>query len=95
MAVASVATGEFYLGVEALELGLVDELGDLSSAENYLLSEHGIETSGYFEYSTGGSLLDILGSISAVHGFAMGTSLGEKIVNSKNSVSQNTFEVLT
>jgi protease IV len=94
MAVASVATGEFYLGVEALGLGLVDELGDLKTAEEYLLKEKQIETLGYYEYSRGASIFDVLGSLSAIHGFSMGSSLGEKVASGK-SVSQNTIEVFT
>ncbi|MEM4755541.1 MAG: signal peptide peptidase SppA [Candidatus Woesearchaeota archaeon] len=31
-----IATGEFYLGVEALELGLIDQIGNMDTAKKYL-----------------------------------------------------------
>src|SRR3989338_10593850 len=41
--VRTIATGEFYLGVEALELGLVDELGDKNTVEEYIKKTYGLD----------------------------------------------------
>src|SRR3989338_5716865 len=49
-AVEQLATGEFFLGVEALSLGLVDELGDKAAVEEYLKNVHGLESVDYVEY---------------------------------------------
>ncbi len=85
MTVAEAATGEFYLGSEALDLNLIDELGDLTTAEIYLEEVEGVVSSGYVEYTTASSLFDVLGSLSVLHGFAMGTSLGSELASSGTS----------
>ena len=38
-AVAKLATGRSYLGVTAIENGLIDELGDMKGAENWINSQ--------------------------------------------------------
>tara|TARA_Y100000310_G_scaffold341249_1_gene439808 strand:+ start:378 stop:1358 length:981 start_codon:yes stop_codon:yes gene_type:complete len=91
MTVAAAATGEFYLGVEALELGLVDVLGDLDNAEAYLLETELIEVNGYVEYGASGSIFDMLAGLSVLHGFAIGDSIGSKIVDSGSSNLDNAF----
>jgi protease-4 len=50
MQVASISTGEFFLGVEAKELGLVDELGGKEAAIAYIEEQTGKEAvTVYFE----------------------------------------------
>lgn len=84
MIVAEAATGEFYLGSEALELGLIDELGDLDNAISYLLEVEEIESSGLVEYDSGSSIFDVLGELSVLHGLAIGKTFGEAVV--ENSI---------
>ena len=90
MAVDKAATGEFYLGVEALDLGLIDELGDLDNAKAYLLENESIEVIGIVEYGSSESILDILFGLSLAHGSAMGETMGSKIVAAGSSV-ENSF----
>ncbi len=90
MVVAEAATGEFYLGVEALNLGLIDELGDLDNAKVYLLENESIEITGIVEYGASESILDVLFGLSLAHGSAMGETMGSKIVDAGTSV-ENSF----
>ena len=42
--VSNIADGSTVLGAKAKELGLIDEIGDLNSAENYLSEKIGVKT---------------------------------------------------
>lgn len=83
-----IATGEFYLGVEALELGLVDELGSLSDAEKYIQNTYGVDKIEYITYQQEASILDILGSLSSSFSYAVGEGIGSTLFNTKtNTIS--------
>ncbi len=58
--VRRLATGEFYLGVEALELGLVDALGTRETMEEYLQQAYGLEEIDYVRYEPRRGLLEVL-----------------------------------
>ena len=78
--IRKLATGEFYLGVEAQEMGLVDELGAYPEAEKYLSSQYGIVSPMYVRYESQPGLLSILmGTLSSAsfhvgEGIASGVS---------------------
>ena len=91
MAVAAAATGEFYLGAEALELGLVDELGDLDTAKRYLQDEKGVEITGLVEYGGAASFWDLLAELSVLHGLGMGKSIGSEVATSNGNVLKNSL----
>ena len=70
--VRTVATGEFYLGIEALGFGLVDELGDSETVEDYLRTAHGIESITPVIYQQEIGFLDILAGVFSDFSFEMG-----------------------
>ena len=57
--VQTISTGEFYLGAEAIKLGLVDELGSYPELDAYLTKKIG-ETPVYVTYEKPKGLLDSL-----------------------------------
>ena len=62
-AVSELATGMFYLGEEAYELGLVDELGGEDEASQYLKGVLEVENIRYVEYREAPSFLESLGTM--------------------------------
>ena len=74
--VTAIATGEFYLGVEALELGLVDELGDKNTAEEYIKTVYGLDDIDYAVYEPSRGLFDLLSGVFADFSFQMGRGVG-------------------
>jgi protease-4 len=74
--VREVATGEFYLGVEMKEMGLVDELGDLDTVEAYLEDTYQIEQFDYVYYKTEVSLFDALTGVISEGFFDIGRGIG-------------------
>ena len=73
--VKEVATGEFYLGVEAYELKLVDQLGGNDEVRAYLQEVLGLEDIQYQYYYREVGLLDVLGSIANHFSFAIGEGI--------------------
>lgn len=74
--VEELATGEFFLGVEAQSLGLVDELGDLSVVEEYTKQNYGLTTIEYIVYEKKPGLLDLLSSVAEDFSFSLGQGMG-------------------
>lgn len=74
-AVQEIATGEFYLGVEALELGLVDELGDKQAAEEYLQKNYGLDDIDYAVYEPSRGLFDLLSDVFSDFSFHIGQGI--------------------
>ncbi len=60
--VKEIATGEFFLGVEALQLGLVDELGNLDAVEAYL-QQQGLTSIDYIRYEKKVGLIETLAGV--------------------------------
>lgn len=82
--VRKVATGEFYLGVEALQLGLIDQLGDKETAEQYIREKHGIEKVDYITYRKELSFFELLGGVLSDFSFALGEGLGAILLQGEN-----------
>ncbi|MFH1275702.1 MAG: signal peptide peptidase SppA [Candidatus Woesearchaeota archaeon] len=84
--IKKLATGEVFLGIEALDLGLVDELGDLSTAEDYIKENYNLTEIGFVTYAkeTGflGSLLGLTNSFS----YNIGEGLGSVFVKRENLI---------
>ncbi|MBI4980202.1 signal peptide peptidase SppA [Candidatus Woesearchaeota archaeon] len=74
--VREMATGEFFLGSEALELGLVDELGDKETAEKYLKDKYDIEDVDYVVYEQKKGLLEMLSGVISQGFFNVGEGIG-------------------
>lgn len=82
--VRQLATGEFFLGVEAKEFGLVDELGDKNTLELHLKEKYGLLEVQYVHFEKEISLFDILGNIFSSFSFEMGRGLGAIFLQSQN-----------
>ncbi len=74
--VREIATGEFYLGVEALELGLVDELGDKNTAEEYIQNTYGLEEVEYAVYEPDKGFFELLSGVFTDFSFHLGQGIG-------------------
>jgi len=73
------STGEFYLGSEALELGLVDELGDSETAKEAIKQKLNITEVDFIEYSTPKSFFDVLSGVFSDNSFLVGKGIGSAI----------------
>jgi len=73
--VENLATGQFYLGAEALNLGLVDELGSRDEVKRYLEKNLDIEVK-FVEYKTHRGLLSSLSDVIGKNSFFIGKGLG-------------------
>jgi protease IV len=89
--VRKVATGMFYLGSEAKELGLIDVLGGKEEAVNIIEEELNI-TVELTEYKEEKRLSDLLGGIFSQQSFFVGKGIGNSLLESRNF---NKFEVWT
>jgi len=83
-----VETGEFFLGVEAKELGLIDKFGNLDTAVEEAKQQANIKDAELFRYEERRGLFNIFGSASTELGYAIGRGIGAEVVNQeKNSVN--------
>ena len=89
--VKEIATGMFYLGSEAKELGLVDVLGGKEEAKKIIEEELNI-TAELTEYKEEKRLSDLLGGIFSQQSFFIGKGIGNSLLESRNF---NKFEVWT
>src|SRR3989344_8997901 len=77
--VQKMATGLFYLGSEAKELGLVDEIGGKQEAIDYLKNELNLTDAHLREFKVERSLFDVLGSFMNENFFSLGRGLGSSL----------------
>jgi len=84
--VKGLATGEFYLGVEALNLGLVDQLGDKDTLEYYLSNNYGLDSISYVRYEHKASLFESLTGVFSNFFFHLGEGIGSSFVEQSNTV---------
>lgn len=84
--VKKLATGEIYLGSEALELGLIDALGDRDTAEQYLKDKYGFTEINYVPYETEKGLLEVLAGVVSQGFFKVGEGIGVGLLKSENGV---------
>ncbi len=77
--VKNVATGEFYLGVEAFNLGLVDELGDIHAAEEYMKKKYSIDDVSYVTYQKKGTFLDAFSGVMSEAFYSMGQGMSSSL----------------
>lgn len=88
--VANLATGMFYLGQEAYELGLVDELGNEETAKTYLKDVLGADEIKLVEYKKEPSLLEAFSQILSQASFFVGQGISFGFVEAGN---KNPFKV--
>ena len=83
-AVKQLATGELFLGVDALQNGLIDELGGISELKNYLKEELDIDVVDFKDYKPRYSFLEELSNLGAEIGTNIGLSLGNSLVETSS-----------
>ncbi|RME77789.1 signal peptide peptidase SppA [Candidatus Woesearchaeota archaeon] len=77
--VEPLAQGQIFLGAEAYDVGLVDELGGMDEAIHYIESLHNVSVE-IVDYKKEPSLAEILGGVTSQFGFFVGSGIGERIV---------------
>jgi len=82
--VKSAATGIFYLGAEAKDLGLVDELGGEAEVKAYLEKKLNVKVT-FAEYRVRHSLLDALSDFSSSQSYQMGRGFGSAMFEKSDS----------
>lgn len=75
-AVERLATGEFFLGIEALNLGLVDQLGDRTTAEEYIKQAYGLEKIEYVPYERKIGFFELFAGVFSDFSFNLGKGMG-------------------
>jgi len=83
-AVQRISSAEFYLGTEALELGLVDALGDMDSAEGIIQSDLNLTKVEFSEYKKPKGLIELLSGVFAENSFYVGRGIGSMLFDAKN-----------
>jgi len=78
------ANGLFYLGTEAKEIGLIDELGGKEEAIAALKDLAGIDTHELVFYQRKASLLDILSKLTNNFGYNVGEGFGDTLTIEKD-----------
>ena len=84
--VEKLATGEFYLGKEAYDLGLVDYLGGKDLAINLTKQLAGIKEAELIRYEKKRGIFDIVGGLSAKNFYYMGKGIGSEIKTSSYEI---------
>lgn len=80
--VDKVANGLFYLGAQAKEFGLVDELGSKDEVISYIEKKEGIKAE-IVEYKKEKSIFDILSEVFSRQSFAVGKGIGSSFFDRK------------
>jgi protease IV len=77
--IEKIATGEFYLGIEAYELGLIDHLGNENTLNELLTTKYNLEYIEYKRYEKKVSLLNIFATTLNSFGYKIGAGLGQSM----------------
>lgn len=83
--VKNVSTGVFYLGVQAKEIGLVDQIGSKDDVEKYLKELLNATEINFIEYAKAPSFFDALAGVMSQSFFYMGKGLGQGLVETGNT----------
>ena len=84
--VDKIANGLFYLGAQAKELGLVDEIGGKDEAIRYIEKKEGIKAD-IVNYKKERTLLDVLSKVMSRQSFFVGKGIGSSLFDKKASSS--------
>ncbi len=74
--VRKLATGEFFLGVEAHDFGLVDELGDKNTVEKYLQEKYALPEIKYVHFEKERGFWNLLFGVFSSFSFQIGQGIG-------------------
>ena len=80
------ASGEIFLGVEALDLGLIDQLGDKEIAKEYIQETYGLEEVNFLVYQKEVGLLDVLSQVFTDLSFNLGKGIGAILLENNNGL---------
>ena len=80
--VDKVANGLFYLGAQAKELGLVDEIGGKDEVISYIEKKEGIKAE-LVEYKKEKTLFDVLSKVLSRQSFFVGKGIGSSLLDKK------------
>src|SRR3989344_1739690 len=84
--VEALATGEFYLGVEALHFGLIDALGDKDTVEEFIQQNYNLEDIDYVLYQRESGFLEALTGVFSGLSFHVGEGIGSAFVKQQLQV---------
>lgn len=86
-AVKMLATGEVYLGIDAKQNGLIDEVGGFPEVQKYIAKELNVsvDTLQTFRYKEDLSLFESLSGMSSNFGEKVGVGIGNSLLTSKDS----------
>ena len=79
--VEKLATGQIYLGYEAKELGLIDEIGGKEDVKEYLKKELNLTEIDIAQYKKEKTLIGMLGSVFNDNSFQIGRGIGSSIAS--------------
>lgn len=79
------ATGEFYLGMEAKELGLIDMFGNQETAKEAVKERLNLTKVEFVTYEKPPGFLDLLAKIINERSFYVGRGIGNELMNVKNT----------
>ncbi len=79
------ATGEFFLGVEAKKLGLVDVLGNKDTVKSYL-EQQGIKEPSFTVYEKEPGFFEFLTGVTNTFSFQMGRGIGSMFIQDFNKM---------
>ncbi len=82
--VTELATGEFFLGVEAKEFGLIDQLGDRQQAEEYFITQLGLTEVTYAEYRPPTGFFEALSGVISEYFFHIGQGIAATMIQTNN-----------
>ena len=85
-----IATGEFFLGMEAKELGLIDEIGGKYEAIAYIENKLNI-TASISEFRKKQTLLDLLSNVANEKSFYIGKGIGNSMLDKRAASSIEVF----
>ena len=77
--VQKIATGEFFLGEEALQFGLVDQLGSKDDAETFIKEKYGLAEIDYIAYEHTAGFFDLLSGVMSTFFFNLGEGIGSRL----------------
>ena len=84
-----ISSAEFFLGIEALELGLVDVLGDIYTAEEIIKKDLGLEKINFAKYENPKGLIESLAGVFAHNSFYVGKGIGSMLFDMNNAENFN------
>ncbi len=78
--------GDVFLGIEALDLGLIDQIGDKTAVEDYIKENYNLTEIAFITYEKTPSFLDIFSSLSSKFSFKIGEGLGSVFFKQENDL---------